>query len=173
MIQLSFQPALDPFHAVFRFLRLRPILVRVGEKPIDHMRILDFYLCFPFKVGHIRLRPTHRRYGKLRERYADRIPYGEQPGDRDIFARMKSMQLAAMDTLASNSLLDAERLRLSWVTATDSTPPEPLLSRVERANGAEADLMEFLGVLGADYDLSGPSGLKDRTGLMEHRYDAV
>ena len=173
MIQLSFQPALDPFHAIFRLLRMCPLVAEIGEKPVDQMRILDFYLCFPFRIGDIRLRPADRRFKKLGERYAGRTPYGEQPSDRDLFVRMKPMQLAAVDTLGSRAFLDADRLRYSWVSPTANALPPAVQLRVEQINREEADLMEFLGILATQYILSGTDGLKSRTNLMEHRYDAI
>jgi hypothetical protein len=34
-------------------------------------------------------------------------------------------------------------------------------------------LEEFLRVLASEYNLAGSDGLKDRTGLLEYRHDAV
>jgi hypothetical protein len=72
MIQLTYEPALDPFHAIFRFLRLRPLLA----KPIhrDQAHILDFYQLFPYRVDAIRLTQPHRRFRRLTSEYATRRP---------------------------------------------------------------------------------------------------
>jgi hypothetical protein len=50
VIQLTYQAAFDPFHAIFRLLRLWSILKR-RPLPHDTVRILDFYLLFPFRIG--------------------------------------------------------------------------------------------------------------------------
>ena len=42
MIQLAFQAALDPFHAMFRLVRLRQLFAEIGELSVDHVRIIDF-----------------------------------------------------------------------------------------------------------------------------------
>jgi hypothetical protein len=173
MIQLTFQPAFDPFHAIFRSLRLRPLIQRHGPLHRDHVRVLDFYLLFPFRIEGIRLAPKHRKYRKLSEEYEARKPYGNQPEDRNVFDRMKLMQLTALDTLSKKNLIVPERWAAGEVSATAASIPAPLSPRVEEANAQDADLMAFLDVLVTEYEFLGPNGLKDRTKLLESRYDAV
>jgi hypothetical protein len=173
MIRLTFQPAFDPFHAVFRLLRLRPTIAVFGPLHRDHVRILDFYLLFPFRIAGIRLIPQHRRYRKLSSDYQAVKPYGHQPEDHVVFKRMELMQIAALETLAARELIAPERLNVGQVEATAESEPEELANRVEAVNEQEADLIAFLGVLASEYGLTGANGLKDRTNLLDHRYDAV
>lgn len=173
MIQLSFQPALDPFHAMFRFARLHGLLFSLGELSMDHVRILDFFLVFPYRIDAIRLLPAHRRFRKLAQQYQHQRPYGEQPEDAALFQRMAPMQAVAMETFASGGFYDAERLRAFWVRPTSSALPIEIAARVSELNQANGDLLEFLRVLATEYQVGGANGLKHRTGLMEHRYDVV
>lgn len=173
MTQLSFQPAFDPFHAVYRILRLFPIIRDHGPLHSDQVRILDYYLLLPYRSGTIRLLPKHRRFRKLAMRYEATKPYGEQPDDRTLFERMEPMQIAALQTLATRGLIDVEELVVGMVKTTDIPIPPELVERIVTANKEDAELMEFLCVLVVDYPLAGPNGLKDRTALMEFRYDAV
>jgi hypothetical protein len=57
MIQLSFQPAYDAYHTIFRLMRLRIVLTSAGPIPLDELRVLDFFLLFPYLIEHIRLMP--------------------------------------------------------------------------------------------------------------------
>jgi hypothetical protein len=173
MIQLSYQQAFDPFHAVYRLLRLRNLIRQRGHLHVDAVRILDFYLLFPFRADAIRLAPQHRRFKKLSFQYESTRPYGAQPEDRTIFERMEPMQTAALETLAVRHLIDPDELIMGRVTTTSEALPEELAQRIEDANGQDAPLMDFLSTLASDYDLIGPHGLKARTGLLEHRYDAI
>jgi hypothetical protein len=173
MIQLTFQPAFDPFHAIFRSLRLRPLIDKNGPLYRDHVRVLDFYLLFPFRIEGIRLAPKHRKYRRLSQKYEAKKPYGNQPEDRSVFGRMELMQLTAFGTLSKKNLIVPERWAAGEVLATEISIPAPLSPRVEEANAQEADLMTFLEVLITDYEFLGPNGLKDRTKLLESRYDAV
>jgi hypothetical protein len=173
MIQLSFQPALDPFHSMFRVMRMRDVIAAAGELSVDHVRIMDFYLAFPFRIDGIRVLPAHKRFRRLAKVYEKSKPYGEQPMDAALFARMSPIQTAAIESLASNGIFDASRLRASWVKPTERNLPEEILSRVAEINGADEELLEFIEVLATEYHVAGANGLKHRTGLMEYRYDAV
>lgn len=172
MIQLSYQAALDPFHALFRLFRLWPILSK-GALPRETVRILDFYLLFPFRIREIRISKLHLKYRRLARTYVHTKPYGEQPEGRTVLNRMEPMQIAALNTLAANSFLDSDRLLLGEVRVTDAPVPDDIAPRVSAANARQADLMEFLGILASAYNLLGSDGLKDRTGLLEYRYDPV
>jgi hypothetical protein len=81
MIQLTFEPAFDAFHSVYRLLRLFPIIKKHGSAHRDFLRILDFYQLFPHRIESIRLQPSHQKYKKISGVYADRKPYGQQPDD--------------------------------------------------------------------------------------------
>lgn len=173
MIQLTYEPALDPFHAIYRLLRLRWIIDQHGPLARDHVRILDFYQLFPFRIDDIRLTPQHRRYRRLASDYKTAAPYGEQPESRTLFYRMEPMQVAALDTLATHGVFDPRQWTVDQVAAAETLTPESLAARIRAANDKDRELYEFLGVLASDYDLTGVNGLKDRTGLMEYRHDAV
>src|SRR5262245_36699666 len=123
MIQLTYQPAFDPFHAVFRFLRLRQAVLSQTILPRDHFRILDFYLLFPFRSDAIRVFPRHRRFKKLARQYASVRPYGDLPEDRILFHRMTPIQGAALDTLAKKGLLDAAEYKRGLISPTPAAVP--------------------------------------------------
>jgi hypothetical protein len=173
VIQLSYQPALDPFHTVFRLLRALPYVEAVGELPRDHVRILDFYILYPFRISAVRLRPQERRFRNFKTAYENLKPYGEQPDDVVMFTRMQPIQIAAMETLADKLIIDPIEWQRERVRPTGSTLPKELALRVVRANNDEPNVVDLLTVLSKEYALNGPNGLKDRTGLMEYRYDAV
>ena len=173
MIQLSYQPAFDPFHAVFRLLRLRETVLNGGPLHENHLKILDFYLLFPFRICGIRLRRGHRKFRRLATQYAAAKPYGDQPEDRVLFGRMNTMQTVALDTMSAKRLIDSKKYDLGTVVRTDTIIPDDLAVRVNEANMEGLDLVKFLGVLAREYELLGNDGLKSRSGLMEHRYDAA
>jgi hypothetical protein len=173
MIQLTYEPAFDAFHAAFRTLRLRPILRR--EKPLhsDHVRIIDFYQLFPHRIEGIRLMQQHRKYRRLAAAYESKKPYGELPEDKLLFDRMEPIQLTAYDTLAAQNYIDADDWKRSEIVATTNPLPPELARRIAEANDADSELEEFLRILGSEYELGGASGLKARSGLLEHRHDAL
>ena len=173
MIQFTFQPALDPFHSIFRLLRLRRLFPERAPLHRDHVRILDFYLLFPFRIGSIRFQRQDMHFRSLARRYEQSKPYGEQPEDRIIFNRMEPMQIAALETLSKRELIEPDEWKVAAVAPTATLVPEQLAARIEELNAQEPDLISFLEVLASRYELLGSDGLKARTGLLEYRYDAV
>lgn len=173
MIQLTYEPALDPYHTAFRLLRLRPIVSKHGPLHRDHLRILDFYQFFPFRIGEVRLMPKHRKFRRLAERYESKKPYGEQPDSRLLFNRMEPIQNAAMDTLAEQNIFSPARWHFNEVEATSEPIAPELIGRLQQLHKEDEELEEFLTTLAAEYELSGTDGLKARTGLLEYRHDAV
>lgn len=173
MIQLTYEPAFDAFHAAFRIMRLRPIIANSGPLHRDHVRIIDFYQLFPHRIDGIRLKPQHRRFRRLATAYQSKRPYGEQPDDSLLFDRMDGLQVTALDTLAAKDYIDQEKWKRGDVAITNKAPPAALSERIDDANRIEAELESFLNVLASEYELTGPNGLKARTGLMEYRHDAV
>ena len=172
-MQLSYQPAFDPFHSIFRLLRLREAILMDGPLYQDHLKILDFYLLFPFRIAGIRLQRDHIKFRRLAKQYAAAKPYGDQPEDRVLFGRMNTMQTVALNTMSANHLIDSQKYDLGTVARTDVAIPDDLAARVEKVNKVEADLLNCLSVLAREYELLGDDGLKSRSRLMEHRYDAV
>jgi hypothetical protein len=173
MIQLSFEPALDPYHTIFRSLRLLPVLEVLGRLERDHVRILDFFLVFPFKIPTVRLKPEHRGFRSLGRRYALKKPYAEQPENRLLFQRMGPISDAAFQSLASKGFINGDEYDAGWVQPVPRWLPDDLVNRVRETNADQQDLMDFLLILARDYNLAGENGLKHRSGLGEHRYDAV
>ena len=90
-----------------------------------------------------------------------------------LYSRMYSIQTAALDTLARNKLISPEKYEIGIVEATQANLPKALAERIAEDNTHQADLIEFLQILGTQYKLLGTNGLKDRSGLMEHLYDAA
>ncbi|RVB77269.1 hypothetical protein EN885_14090 [Mesorhizobium sp. M6A.T.Cr.TU.014.01.1.1] len=128
----------------------------------------------PFLIKDIRLSPKLQKYRKISERYDHLKPYGDQLESGLLFQRMEPIQKAAVQTLAARSLLDTDALkRLNEVRPLGDKIPSEIAKRAAEANEQQSDLMDFLATLTSEYPLAGENGLKARTRLMEHRYDAV
>lgn len=173
MIQITFQPALDPFHAVFRLMRLFPIIESCGGLTYEQVRVLDFYLLFPFRADEIRLLPNHRRFKKLTKATEYLKPYGELPDSIVLFERMAPIQMVAAQTLSERKYFYGEEFARGVIKCTSHLIPVELKDRIEKLNAEQENVIEFLHLLAAEYSASGKDGLKSRTGLIEYRYDKV
>jgi hypothetical protein len=173
MTQLTYNEAFDPYHTAFRFIRLNVACQLHNRMPFDALRILDFYLLFPFRLQAVRLHSEDTGWRKISRSYEDRAPYGEMPDDNSIFARMELFQRAAAASLVQSGHLSAQAWETYEVAFTAVELPTLLTARCSALNARMADVMNILCQIKARYTLGGRDGLKDRTGLLEYRYDSV
>lgn len=175
MIQLSYQPAFDPYHSAFRLLRLRETCWSTGPLSFDALRIADFFLLFPFLIGNsqVRLQRKHVKYRKLSKKYSASAPFGRVPAMDVLFRRMEPFQFAAAETLVNSGFASSDEWHGKCFFATEQSLPMETAKRIGSLNGDQSDLLEFLTKLVTEYEVSGPNGLKDRTSLLEFRYDSV
>lgn len=173
MISLTYEPAFDPYHAMFRVVRLRELLGERCLLPVDHVRIVDYFLLFPARASIVRTIRSHVSLRNGAVNASSSIRYGKQPDDRLIFSRMKSIQYAAYGTLANRHFLQEEKLSDGIFTFTEREFPEAVRERASDLNKREPEASKFAVALAAGYEFLGPEGLKARTGLLEFRYDAI
>ncbi len=171
MIQLSYHPAFDAFHSIFRFLRLkRRLAAEVLE--VEKLRILDYYLMFPWRASGVRLAPRDSFVRALAKRLEGERDYATLPTGELLLERMKPSQTAALQTMAQDGLLDLAQLRNGTVQFTGKSIPDEIASLIESRNGEEEDRLKIVNSLN-EYPLLGRDGLKARTALLEHRYDTL
>jgi hypothetical protein len=178
MKPIAYDAAYDPYHTAFRMLRL--CLYQPEKKhPKAKLRILDFYLNFPFllkkflEVDGYSLPKGGR--GQLKKIDFDSItePYSNLPDSTTIFRQMEIFQEAAMQTLCVRGFLDRQVFEAGEALALIATIPGDLKEGALKRNGEQESLMDFLLNFMADIEMEGPKGLKARTKLMEYRYDAI
>lgn len=175
MTQLSYQPAFDPYNAVFRILQLRKGGWLDRTMPYDALRIADFFLLFPFFLqdNDNRYKPEHRAIRAVGRKYEAVKPYSRLPDKRTLLRRIEPFQVAAIGSLVSAGFVQAEGWEQKMVKATKAELPEALSIRLEDENSSNSELIEAILKLLYEYPLTGKDGLKHRTGLLEYRYDVV
>ena len=174
MIQLSYQKCFDPYNAVFRFLQLRSQVWGKLEIDKEKICILDFFIVFPSQISTIRVERGHLALKrKAIKETGNQIPYARLPPNSELLLKMRPFQEAALATLASRDLIDRKAWDRGHIIAGPTSPPDVLHKKVEYENTRYPNLMQFITCLATEYSLNGENGLKDRTKLMEFRYDAV
>ena len=169
MIQLAYQPAYDPFHTVLRLIRIALFL---QAPSVEQARIADFYLSFPTRLGEVTF-PKGLR-GRLRGALAQApATYGTPPADEMVIRRMRPIQDAAIQTLVGSGSFDADAYETGTLKLDEAAVSESLMKRAGALNDEQAALVGLLRDLINAVPLEGENGLKHRTGLGEHRYDAV
>jgi hypothetical protein len=138
----------------------------------DKARILDFHLVFPQAIQQVRL-PQELSSWRRRSRLLEN-PYWFHGESMNVFARMRPFFVSAIGLLYSSRVLERESYNTGFLKLAPVSPSATSLVQAARTwNSANADLANFIVQgLGA-LPLLGRDGLKDRTRLMEFKYDAV
>lgn len=110
---------------------------------------------------------------KVSKSYVAQAPYGAMPEDPVIFSRMEPFQRAAASSLVLSGYLTPEAWDQNEVQFTEEAIPDMLKLRCFELNTRMNDIVEILCQIRARYPLGGRDGLKDRSGLLEYRYDTV
>lgn len=173
MTQLTYNEAFDPYHAAFRFFRLHLACDISATLPFDTLRVLDFYLLFPFRLQAMKLLSSDTSWRKISKSYQDQAPYGAMPDDSTIFARMEPFQRAAAASLVNSGHLASDAWNLNEIRFTTEMLPAAVTTRCIELNERMNDVVGILCEIKVRYPLGGSGGLKDRTGLLEYRYDPV
>lgn len=165
---LIYHPAYDAYHAIFRALL---VLEAIPSIEIDRLRLLDFYLTFPAELRHARLPRIHQADKRRAEKLAN--AYHGPVNGAQAFRDMEPIQLAAIRALAASGLLDPLQLENGHALRTKNRIPADLADRLSAAKVRKGMMPEYvLGKL-AEIPLKGSDGLKERTRLMEYRYDVA
>lgn len=172
MTQLSYQASFDPYHTIFRFFQISYIL-DYSELPIDTMRIIDYFLSFPYRLRIFSYKADHRAYREIYKSYEALKPYGDQPDDFIVFKRMEHSQRAALTTMANAGLIDSNSYIDGRIVFNNKNLPKQIKERIEKIHSSNTELHSLLRLLVSDYKLTGDNGLKKRSKLMEYRYDLV
>lgn len=166
---LSYHGAFDLNHCIYRMIRL------IEEHPeksmqVDAFRVLDYYLLFPHELQ----KPSWPR--ALSKRAADmnftETKYNRINSPRHMAHQLELIEDLGAKSLAAKGLLDPGDLERRVLTRTTRLLPSELESLISRGSGREDQLVAFLARDLSQIPLLGDKGLKARSGLLEHRYDA-
>ncbi|MEZ4942256.1 MAG: ABC-three component system middle component 5 [Saprospiraceae bacterium] len=165
---LIYHPAFDIYNCVFRMLQLLFHMKR-EEVELDRLRIWDFYLTFPNEARLISYPSSLSELKKIfRNKAAN--PYEDLIDSKRIFERMKSFQISALKSIASYGLIDSKLLTKNIVRRTEKEIPKELADKFADVTIEKANVIKLM--IGFwEIPLYGKFGLKDRTGLIEFKYD--
>jgi hypothetical protein len=162
-----YHPALDSYHSAFRILQ---ILRYEPAREYDWraLRILDFYAVFPNLIAHIRLPKKHIAWRKTFSNLNN--PYWFSGEPELVFARMEPLQQTALDLLYAQGLIDPDKYKSEHVRVVVEELTKINLSSPSTLT---EELLKFLVTVLGHVPFHGIGGLKDRTGLLEFRYDVA
>jgi hypothetical protein len=140
------------------------------EVEFDMLRILDFYFVFPQLLSSVRLSNSGR--SKLRRLTISKNKYTFSSGPELVFTQMAPLQRQAIWLLQSAGIVSVSSPPSQNIRMTAPIPSE-VGRAIERRHSQYGNLLSFLTRELGQMSLHGNGGLKDRSGLMEYRYDPV
>ena len=165
---LIYHPAYDAYHCVFRALLITQLIPKME---LSRLRILDFFLCFPGEIRNVRL-PQQQNEAR-REAKSLVNEYHGPVNMHHAFRDMQHLQHAAFRSLAASGLFDPNEFERGVVSRTSANIPDELSGTISAARARDKVAIRCVIDMLGSMSLNGIDGLKDRTGLMEHRYDAA
>jgi hypothetical protein len=166
---LIYDPSQDVYHAAIRILTV--LTEGQANLALDTVRIADYYLVFPAALDHFRFLPKHRGIRALaRAQYS---PYRRPAGAWVTFERMRPIFMAAVSCLAAAGYVDPDQAKVGRLALTSRPLVEPIQEAVATYLTRQARLRAFIAKELTALPLLGKDGLKDRSGLLEYRYDVV
>lgn len=171
---IMYNQAFDLYHCVYRVLQLLNKLEENKTVELDRIRIWDFYLLFPNKIHEIRLKRDEKELRSLRRQTIKKVhnPYEEVFENRKVFEKIRPFQLSALNCIASYGIIDKEHLKLNRVEVINPERLKKYVSDMGEISTNEIEIVRLLTEHFYDMTLFGGDGLKDRTKLMECKYDA-
>ncbi|WP_221179247.1 ABC-three component system middle component 5 [Pseudomonas frederiksbergensis] len=89
------------------------------------------------------------------------------------FRELRYIQEAALKCMVASGFVEAKSYEAGLVVRTKLSLPDSMLEAISAYLEKNLELSEFVLAELATIPLKGLDGLKDRTGLMEYRYDVA
>lgn len=167
---LTYHKALDTNHAIFRVLTLLTFAKEI-DLEIERLRILDFYYTFPHLIAQISF-PAGFLQRKTEFKFPDN-PYRYKGNAKFLLAQLRIFQETAINLLAAKELIDPDKVNQGKVGRGSAPIPSAIKDAISISISRDQELLSLLVNDFGKVPLLGSGGLKQRTGLMEYKYDDV
>lgn len=165
---LIYHPAFDAYHCVYRLIL---ITQEIQELEYSKLRILDFYLCFPAEVARIELPQAHQRIRAIARQTANKFRGPVSP--LRTFHDLEQIQSSATRLLVASDVFEPKKLEQGIISRTNRAIPADFHHATPADTGPTAELTKYILTQLSSLPLAGTGGLKQRSGLMEYRYDPI
>jgi len=141
---------------------------------VDRLRIWDYYLLFPNKMSEIKIRREEKDIKGLITSLIVKAnnPYEEVFDNKKMFEKIKPYQMTAIKSLASYGIVNKDYLTTNRITSISHDIVKNYVTKLEKLSIQEENAIKLLTSFFYHMSLYGTYGLKDRTKLLESKYDA-
>lgn len=173
---IVYHPAFDFYHTIYRILQLLTYFQRNEYVEVDRLRIWDFYFLFPSQMLSIKLKENERDIRIFIKKYiakkADENPYEIILDNKKMFNKMERYQVAALKNLASHNIINVDYLSTKKISLVSIDKLKEYTQNLLPLSIKESNTIKLLTSHFYQMPLNGKDGLKERTNLIESKYDA-
>lgn len=167
---LLYHPATDFFHCWMRFAS---VLCDCNLEYIeyDKVRIIDFFLCFPNQIDLFHM---PRNFSSELKKIVRRLPksYEDPNSIRQAFPQMSKIHGQVAMDMVSKGIILGDKFKTGVLEPNNYINSKELLESVANEWATKGDQLYKLTLkVMISIPLNGKGGLKDRSGLMEYKYD--
>lgn len=170
LLMLIYHPLHDSSHCTYRMLCILHDLEQ-EEVPWDLLRILDFYVLFPHFLSTISL-PEDLRAVKSTFRKI-KPPYEHLPPKARLMFELGRIQDQTIKSLTAKGITEKGPYTLGRIKVREPLIPKEVIQLIAGEKFRNTAWYKVLIGDVSKVSLKGERGLKDRSGLMEYKYDVV
>lgn len=168
---LIYDPALDLSHYVFRLLRFLEAIENI-EVEVEKYRIIDFYVLYPTALAKFRS-PGNSMTEVKKVLKSIENKYNSIQSPKLHFKKIENLQNAALTYMVSIQILDAVSFKGKIIKRTTKSLPLELMKKIQQSNATNDVVEKYIYEDMFALPLLGSKGLKDRSELLEYKYDAL
>ncbi|HUE93069.1 ABC-three component system middle component 5 [Pseudomonas sp.] len=168
---LIYHPAFDASHCVYRVIA---ILMGVKGNSVawDVLRVLDYFYLFPAQLKKIEPWPVSiKEYKGKVKAIPDQFEDISNPAR--LFFDLKEFQRSAIMELVAKGIVDREGFERGEIKLNKDMLPDEFIGFVLADEFVNGMAYKIISHALPDVEFNGASGLKNRSGLMEYRYDVI
>ncbi len=171
---ILYNNAFDLYHTIFRMLHLLNRIESSKKIEVDKIRIWDYYLLFPNEIFKIKPKRHEKDFKNLLKQITvdSKNPYQTVRDERKTLEKIKSYQLSALNCLASYNLIDKEALLIDQIKIISKELLFEYSKSVGELSAREKNIISIVTSNFYDISLFGKDGLKERSNLLESKYDS-
>lgn len=167
---LTYHPIHDPSHCTFRLLCLMSD-IKQDEVSWDFLKILDFYVLFPHLIASMKFSKEILEFRPMLKQVPQ--PYESLPSPARLMFELGEIQEQTIKSMIAKGIAEKDSFVSGKIKIRFAVLPKMIRELIAAENFRQEDWYQFLTETLVQLPLKGPNGIKDRTGLMEYRYDAA
>ena len=172
-IMIIYHQAFDLYHTAYRIIQLLTYFKRGESVEIERLRIWDYYLLFPIEMQRIKFSSNEK---DIKENIKTFITKNRKENSyeiifdsRKMFEKIKPYQMAALKSLASYGIINIDYITTGYVTPISTEIIEKHSPQFEPLSISEQNAIKLLT---SHYYLMSLNMMKEKTNLIENKYDA-